>query len=169
MDTIINKVEQSGIVTLDLLSYKPAKTDYFAFDMVPYLFHGYLLQEKLFRAEMGLIDWQQYRNKEVVIYCSNDAIVPYWAYVFISSLLQPHAAFVCFGQLEDHQQLIWMERIKTLDYSLYEDKKVVLKARSDVPESIYVAATGRLMEQVQTLMWGEAGSPLMIYKRKKTI
>ncbi|NQX41706.1 Protein of unknown function [Pedobacter steynii] len=169
MDTIINKVEQSGIVTLDLLSYKPSKTDYFVFDMVPYLFHGYLLQEKLFRAEMGLIDWHQYRNKEVVLYCSNDAIVPYWAYVFIASLLQPHAAFVCFGAWEDHQQLLWIQRIKALDYSIYENKKVVLKASSDVPEAIYVAATAKLMEQVQSLMWGEAGSPLMIYKRKKTI
>lgn len=169
MDTIINKVAQSGLVTIDLLSYQPTKTDYFAFDMVPYLFHGYLLQEKLFRAEMGLIDWHQYRNKEVVLYCSNDAIVPYWAYVFITALLQPHAALVCFGPAKAHQQLIWMERIKSLDYSRYKDQKVVLKARADVPEAIYVAATERLMEQVQTLMWGEAGSPLMIYKRKKTI
>lgn len=169
MDTIINKVEQSGILTLDLLLYKPAKGEYQVFDMVPYLFHGYLLQEKLFRAEMGLVDWHQYRDMEVVLYCSNDAIVPYWAYVFISSLLQPHAAFVCFGNEQDHQQLIWMRRIMTIDYQLYKDRKVVLKARSDVPEALYVAATGRLMEQVQSLMWGEAGSPLMIYKRKKNI
>lgn len=169
MNMMINKVAQSGIITLDLLSYQPAKTDYFAFDMVPYLFHGYLLQEKLFRAEMALIDWHQYHNKEVVLYCSNDAIVPYWTYVFISSLLQPHAAFVCFGHMGDHQQLIWMQRIKAIDYSPYKNEKVVLKASSDVPEAIYVAATAKLMEQVQTLMWGEAGSPLMIYKRKKAI
>lgn len=169
MNTIINKVEQSGIVTLDLLSYKPSKTAYFAFDMVPYLFHGYLLQEKLFRAEMGLVDWHQYRNKEVVLYCSNDAIVPYWAYVFVTSLLQPHAAFVCFGAAEDHQELLWMQRLKTMDYSPYEDKKVVLKASSEVSEAIYITATVKLMERVQSLMWGEVGSPLMIYKRKKTI
>ncbi|MNR24867.1 hypothetical protein D3C85_1419780 [compost metagenome] len=118
---------------------------------------------------MGLVDWHLYRNKEVILCCSNDAIVPYWAYVFISSLLQPHAAFVCFGNEQDHQQLIWIQRIKTMDYQLYKDQKVVLKARSDVPEALYVLATGKLMEQVQSLMWGEAGSPLMIYKRKKNI
>ncbi|WP_073228197.1 DUF2480 family protein [Pedobacter caeni] len=169
MEEIINKVEQSGILTLDLLSYKPEKKEILAFDMVPYLFHGYLLQEKLFRAEMSLIDWQEYRGKEVVIYCSNDAIVPYWAYVFVSSLLQAHAAFICFGPQADHQLLIWTERVKSIDYGLYKDQKVVLKARSEVPEAIYVTATTKLMEQVQSLMWGEAGSPIMIHKRKKTI
>jgi len=41
----------------------------------------------------------------------------------------------------------------------------VLKANSSLPEEILVLATSQLIKYVKTLMWGEAGSPLMIYKR----
>lgn len=163
---IINKIEASGIQTLDLRSYKPIDKDFAVFDIVPFLIEDFLLQEKTFRSEMTNIDWNQYSGKEVVITCSNDAIVPLWAYVLISSLLAPHAAIVFYSTTGNYINLLWIERIRKIEFSAFINQKVVLKANSSIPEEILVLATSQLVKYVQTLMWGEAGSPLMIYKRK---
>lgn len=163
---IINKIDASGIQTLDLRSYKPDENDVIKFDIVPFLIEDFLLQEKAFRSAMSAIDWTQFRGKDVVILCSNDAIVPLWGYVLISSLLAPHAAIVVYGTTGNHIHLLWTERIRRIEFSAFINQKVVLKANSSIPEEILVLATSQLTKYVQTLMWGEAGSPLMIYKRK---
>lgn len=163
---ILNKIEASGIQTLDLRSYKPNEKDFTVFDIVPFLIEDFLLQEKAFRSEMANIDWSQYSGKDVVITCSNDAIVPLWAYVLISSLAAPHASIVVYSTTGNHVELLWMERVRRIEFSAFISQKVVLKANSSLPEEILVMATSQLIKYVQTLMWGEAGSPLMIYKRK---
>lgn len=163
---IINKIEASGIQTLDLRSYKPSDKDFAVFDIVPFLIEDFLLQEKTFRLEMANIDWSQYAEKEVLITCSNDAIMPLWAYVLISSLLAPYASIVVYSTTGNHERLLWIERIRKIEFTAFLNQKVVLKASSSIPEEILVLATSELIKYVQTLMWGEAGSPLMIYKRK---
>lgn len=163
---IINKIDASGIQTLDLRSYKPVENDFIIFDIVPFLIEDFLLQEKAFRSEMANINWTQFTGKDVVITCSNDAIVPLWAYVLISSLLAPHASIVVYAVTENHINLLWIERVRKIEFSAFINQKVVLKANSSLPEEILVLATSQLIKYVKTLMWGEAGSPLMIYKRK---
>lgn len=163
---IINKIDASGIQTLDLRSYKPIKNDFIVFDIVPFLIEDFLLQEKTFRLEMANIDWNGYKGKEVVVTCSNDAIVPPWAYVLISSLLAPHASIVVYSTTRNYEALLWMERVRRIAFTAFINQKVVLKASSSIPEEILVLATSQLVKYVKTLMWGEAGSPLMIYKRK---
>lgn len=163
---IINKIEASGIQTLDLRSYKPNENDFIQFDIVPFLIEDFLLQEKTFRQEMANIDWNQYSGKEVVICCSNDAIVPLWSYVLIASLLTPHVATVVYSTTGNHINLLWIERIRKIEFTAFMNQKIVLKANNAIPEEILVFATSQLIKYVQTLMWGEAGSPLMIYKRK---
>lgn len=169
MEEITNKVTLSGLLTLDLINYKPLKSEYATFDIMPYLFQGFILKEKVFRVDMIQVDWSRFQNKEVILYCSNDAIVPYWAYVLITSLLKPYTNTILYATHQDHQELIWMERVRKIDYSHFSDKKVVLKASTIIPPEIYICAAGQLMDQVQSLMWGEAGSPVMIYKKKKTV
>ncbi|MBF4484324.1 MULTISPECIES: DUF2480 family protein [unclassified Flavobacterium] len=163
---IINKIDASGIQTLDLRSYKPSENDFIVFDIVPFLIEDFLLQEKAFRSEMANINWTQFTGKDVVITCSNDAIVPLWAYVLISSLLAPHGSIVLYSVTENHINLLWIERVRKIEFSAFINQKVVLKANSSLPEEILVLATSQLIKYVKTLMWGEAGSPLMIYKRK---
>jgi hypothetical protein len=163
---IINKIDASGIQTLDLRSYKPNENDFVLFDIVPFLIEDFLLQEKAFRLEMASINWAEYAGKNVVITCSNDAIVPLWAYVLISSLIAPHASIVVYSTSGNHSNLLWIERIRKIEFSAFMNQKVVLKANSSLPEEILILATSQLIKYVKTLMWGEAGSPLMIYKRK---
>lgn len=163
---IINKIDASGIQTLDLRTYKPDGNDFLIFDIVPFLIEDFLLQEKTFRLEMAKIDWSQFKDKDVVICCSNDAIVPLWSYVLISSLLAPYASIVAYSSIGNHESILWMERIRKIEFTGFIGQKVVLKATSSIPEEILILATSQLIKYVQTLMWGEAGSPLMIYKRK---
>ena len=50
MDMIVNKVAESGIVTLDLATYIPDNDTLATFDLKPFLYMEMILKEKDFRA-----------------------------------------------------------------------------------------------------------------------
>ena len=52
METIVNKVAQSGLVTLNLEDFLPQKDALAELDITPFLFKGLILREKDFRAEL---------------------------------------------------------------------------------------------------------------------
>src|SRR3982751_2450243 len=98
-ETIVNKVAESGIITLGLEDYYP-KEEVIVFDLKDYLFMGLILKEKDFRAALQNINWQQYENKIIALTCTADAIIPMWAYMLVASYLQPYAKQVVFGNRE---------------------------------------------------------------------
>ncbi len=167
MDLIVNKVAESGIVTLDLANYLPVYEDVVTFDIKPFLFREMILKEKDFRDAMKTHDWEQYKDKNVAIYCSADAIVPVWAYMLIAAYLQPFAAGMYFGSAEELYKKLVTDAINTIDITEYTDKRVVLKGCGDkaVPEIAYVAATEKLRPVVKSLMYGEPCSTVPIYKQ----
>ncbi|HEX8608073.1 MAG TPA: DUF2480 family protein, partial [Pedobacter sp.] len=75
---IINKVAESALTSLDLEEYYP-KGETAVFDLKDHLFMGLILKEKDFRAALQSFDWEQFRDKNVAITCSADAIIPMWA------------------------------------------------------------------------------------------
>ena len=91
MDSLVNKVADSGIITLNLEDYYP-KEPVTVFDLKDYLFMGLILKEKDFRESLKQLDITQYSGKLVAVTCSADAIIPVWAYMLVASLLQPVAA-----------------------------------------------------------------------------
>ena len=95
-EPIINKVEESGLISLDLEKYYPS-IPILVFDVKDHLFMGLILKEKDFRAALTATDWSQYQNAAVAITCSADAIIPMWAYMLIASALEPFASTVFFG------------------------------------------------------------------------
>ena len=95
-ETIINKVAESGIMSLDLEEFYP-KEDIAVFDLKDYLFMGLILKEKEFRTMLQAFDWEIFRNKYVAVTCSADAIIPMWAYMLVASYVQPVAMDVVFG------------------------------------------------------------------------
>ena len=167
MDLIVNKVAESGIVTLDLANYLPAQESIVTFDIKPFLFREMILKEKDFRDAMKAHDWEQYKDKSVAIFCSADAIVPVWAYMLVASYLQPFAAGMYFGSVEELYKKLVTDKISTIDITEYADKRVVLKGCGDkaVPEIAYVAATEKLRPVVKSLMYGEPCSTVPIYKQ----
>lgn len=68
MEAIINKVAESGIVTINLEAYLPS--DVVVFDLASFLFMGLILKEKDYRAALIAQDWQIYQDKNVILTCS---------------------------------------------------------------------------------------------------
>ena len=64
LTTFVNKVAESGIVTLNLEDYYP-KEEVIVFDLKDYLFMGLILKEKDFREALKILDTEIYSNKIV--------------------------------------------------------------------------------------------------------
>lgn len=167
-DGIVNKVAQSGIVTLNLEQHYPL-TESVYIDIKDQLFMGMILKEKDFRAWVKEQDWSQYNEKNVGLGCSVDAIIPTWAYMLISSKLSGVAANVFYGSENEFNAVLWDRAISSINPLDYEDKRVVIKGCSDkeVPPSAYVRITERLIPVVLSLMYGEPCSTVPVFKRKK--
>ena len=98
-DVIVNKVAESGIITLNLENYIPGE-EMASFDLKDHLFIGMILKEKDFREALKNLDWTIYSGKNVNITCTADAIIPLWAYMLVTSYLQPVAKYVFAGTAE---------------------------------------------------------------------
>ena len=170
METIVNKVAESGIVTLDLAQYIP-KNEVVAFDLKPFLYMEMILKEKDYRAALQTHDWAQYTGKHVAVTCTADAIVPVWAYMLAAVYLEPLAASIAFSTPAELEQALMLQRIKEIDTTEYADKRVVIKGCGDepVPDAAYVAITVRLRPVAKSLMYGEPCSTVPIYKAPKNI
>lgn len=167
METIINKVAESGIITLDLAPYLPSG-EVVAFDLKPFLFREMILREKDYRAALQALDWQQYEGKHVAVFCSTDAIIPVWAYMLAASYLQPIAATVFHGTQEELTKHLLNRNIESIPLDEYADKRVVIKGCGDtpIPDAAYLAVTAHLRPVVKSLMYGEPCSTVPVYKKK---
>lgn len=166
MDTIINKVAQSGLITIDLEEYFDAAPKV-KLDIKDWLYMGLMLKEKEFRDGLKAHDWSQYNNVHVAVFCSTDAIVPTWAYMLVSNKLSGIAKSVHFGSVEEMENLLFINAINQLNLDAYKDQRVVVKgcSKHPVPVSAYVYLTEKLTPIVKSIMYGEPCSTVPIYKR----
>lgn len=166
-ENIVNKVAQSGLLTLDLANYAP-KDDIVIYDIKENLFHGLILKEKDFRAFIKEHDWSQYEGKHIGITCSTDAIVPVWAYMLLANKLEPYASSIHFGDKDQVIDFLFNETLAKIDYKQFEDQRVVVKGCGDIfiPESAFVKFTAELTKVAKSIMYGEPCSTVPIYKRK---
>ncbi|MFZ4103348.1 MAG: DUF2480 family protein [Sediminibacterium sp.] len=166
-EPFINKVAESGLISLDLAQYIP-DNDIVVFDIKPYLFMELILKEKDFRASLAAIDWTQFENKIVGIFCSTDAIIPMWANMLIVANVSPYAKSVYFGDENKTRELVLLEEIQKLDASSFADQRVVVKGCGDTPigESAFIAITQKLRPVVKSIMYGEPCSTVPVYKKK---
>ena len=167
MEQFVNKVAESGIITLDLATYVPSEGEIASFDLKPFLFREMILREKDYRTALPAHDWTQYHGKHVAVFCSVDAIIPVWAYMLAATFLQPLAASVYFGTPEELKKALINTRINAIDKTELADKRVVIKGCGDtpIPDSAYVAVTAHLLPVVKSLMYGEPCSTVPIYKK----
>ena len=168
MDMIVNKVAQSGIVTLDPAGFLPKDDETATFDLKPFLFKEMILKEKDYRGSLQEHDWKQYEGKSVAITCTADAIIPMWAYMLAATYLQQAGAKTFFGSEEQLKANIMLQKIEKVNAEEYTEKRVVLKGCGEkpIPEAAYVALTERLLPVVKSLMYGEPCSTVPIYKKK---
>lgn len=162
---IRNRVAEAGIYELNLLELQP-ELDIETLDISQFLHEGLILIEKEFKAAMQQFDWSIFSEKIVCLTCTNDAIIPQWAYLIIAEKLKGIAQEISLEKPEAIQHKKWKNAIKDEDFSTYNDQKVTLKASVEVPEAIYLAAALELMPIVKTLMYGEPGLPKVVFKKK---
>jgi hypothetical protein len=166
-ENIINKVAQSGLVTLDPAQFY-APGERVVYDIKDNLFHGLMLREKDFREFVKTHDWAQYQDKNVAVTCTADAIVPAWAYMLLANRLAPYALEVVFGDAEVLETVLFVKAIAKMDIEQYRDQRLVIKGCGDipVPVSAYVELTKKLTPVAKSLMFGEPCSTVPIYKRR---
>ncbi len=166
MSEIVNRVAQSGIVTIDLEELFPAG-ERVLFDISTQLVEGLLLREKDFRDFIARHAWQEYAGKHVALYCSTDAIVPRWAWMLLSSALQPFAATVVVGNSETLETELFRRITDQINPEDYRDRRVVIKGCSNrpVPLQAYVALTAKLQPVVKSILYGEPCSTVPIYRK----
>jgi hypothetical protein len=164
-DEIINKVASSGLITIDLEEFYP-KGERVLFDIKPLLFHELILKEKEFREYIKQHDWAQYQDTYVAVTCSNDAIVPTWAYMLLTIALEPYAKKVVFGTMETLEAVLYNESLSKINYSDYKDKRVVIKGCGNLPvtTNAYVELTKGLKPFAKSIMYGEPCSTVPLYK-----
>lgn len=167
MEPIVNKVAESGLITINLEELYTSG-ERVLFDLKGWLYEELILKEKDFREYIKQHDWSSYQHKMVAVTCSADAIVPTWAFMLIATALTPHAQKVVFGNLTTLDEVLFEEKINAMDLSSFQDQRVIIKGCSkvNVPVSAYVRLASKLQPIVKSIMYGEPCSTVPVYKRK---
>ena len=165
MSEIVNKVAKSGLITLDIKTFKGSQNRRII-DIKNWLYKGVVLKEKKFREHLKEEDWKQYKDAFVALHCSTDTIIPVWAYMLLTKYLNPYASIIIYGNEKELEKKIFHLNIKNFDAKPLENKRVLLKGCTDtyIPEDSYVQLSNKLMGNVKSLMFGEACSNVPIFK-----
>jgi hypothetical protein len=167
-DEIVNKVANSSLITFNLEDYYH-KGERVLYDIKQNLFQELILKEKDFREFVKSHDWSQYKDKNVGIVCTADAIVPTWAYMLLATRLESFANIVIFGDLEKLEQALYQQALSNINLEEYRNAKVVVKGCGDLPVPVfaYVEISRILTPIVHSIMYGEPCSTVPIYKNNK--
>ncbi|MCB0402774.1 MAG: DUF2480 family protein [Flavobacteriales bacterium] len=165
-DGIVNRVEQSGLVQINLDEFYPSG-ERISFDLKDGLHEGLILIEKEFRDFVHQTDWSDYEGKYVHVFCSQDAIIPLWAFMLLTSHLKPVAKKVVMGTRADLETAIFNDIFDAHDFSQYDNKNVIVKGcgKHPIPEPVFVEFTNRLQDHAKKIMFGEACSAVPLFKR----
>ncbi|HTJ11698.1 MAG TPA: DUF2480 family protein [Dinghuibacter sp.] len=167
-DVIVNKVTESGLISLDLQDFLPSVERVAVFDLKEHLFMGLILKEKDFRVALQGLDWSVFTGKDVAVFCSADAIIPAWAYMLVASYLEPVAVSVFLGNEAALRQHLLLDAIDDINPEDYLDKRVVIKGCGDaaIPPDAYLRITMKLRPVAKSIMYGEPCSTVPVFKRK---
>jgi hypothetical protein len=166
-DEIVNRVANSKLVTIDLEDYYP-EGERILFDIKDWLLEGLVLREKDFRQYAKDHNWEQYNNCFVALTCSTDAIVPAWAFMLLSTYLEPFALKTVIGNLNTLESSIFQDIISGLNVSEFQDKPIIIKGCSNkpIPDNAYIQLTAKLKPVAKSIMYGEACSSVPLYKKR---
>lgn len=164
---IINRVDKSGIITLNLEEIIPEKPS-ISLDIKDQLFQELILREKDFRAWIKENNWEIYKASYVAVYCSVDAIVPTWAYMLIASALYEYTTDVFFCEPNQLPALIAERYLGMINPNDFTDKRVVIKGCGDreISNHAYLRLTALLVPEAKTVMFGEPCSTVPVFKKK---
>ena len=165
---IKNRVAESSLVTIDFDEFINQKK-IIVFDLKMWLKDELVLIEKDFRNSVNNHNWKDYNEHLVLIQCSNNAIIPHWAYLLISSKLKENGIKNFIGSEEDYNNYSIINSIHNIDLNEFKEKSVIVKGCSNYANKNYYYSliVDKIQNEVKSLMFGEACSSVPIYKRKK--
>ena len=164
---LVNRVAQSGIITLNLEDHLPEQ-EILSFDLKDYLFQGLILREKEFRSTVKTHDWPAYSSKILVVFCSTDAIIPLWAYMLVAASASAYASDVFQGTPDEYVKNYVLRSLQEIDYQSWEGKRLVIKGCGErtVPAAAYLEITKQLRPFARSIMYGEPCSTVPVFKKK---
>ncbi|MEL0244796.1 MAG: DUF2480 family protein [Flavobacteriaceae bacterium] len=164
---IINRVSKSKIMTIDFNDFL-GDTIFEVIDLKNWLKDEFILVESDFREKIKSFNWEVLKEKTVLIQCSNDAIIPHWAYLLISSKLTEFEIKNFIGNQNEFKNYQIIDGIKNLDEKLFIDKPVIIKGCSDISDNnyFYSLIIEKLQPIAKSIMFGEACSAVPVFKRK---
>ncbi|MBP6732714.1 MAG: DUF2480 family protein [Chitinophagales bacterium] len=167
---IVNRVAQSGLITLDLETYFPLPEEIAVVDLKDLLFKGLILREAEFRETVKTTDWAHYTGKYVALYCSADAIIPMWAYMVLSAKLALVAKAVACSPPDHAAEIFLYRNLAALNMDEFKGQRVIVKGcgQRQIPEAAFVQIATQLTPVVRSLMYGEACSSVPVFKKPAT-
>ncbi|NQX81995.1 MAG: DUF2480 family protein [Flavobacteriaceae bacterium] len=165
MGEIVNKIQKSKLKTIDLEEFYPKNI--VSIDIKQWLYEGIILKEKDFRLFLTEFDWSIYDNCLINLHCSEDVIIPSWAYMLVSVYLK-NARKVIVGDKSALVELAYYDSINDLDLQQYTDLPVIVKGCSskDIPDSVYLYLVDKLIPFARKIMYGEACSSVPLFSKK---
>ena len=164
---IQNKVAESELVTLDLKLFLP-KDQPEVFDLKDFLYKDLILKEKDYREALKNKNWEVYKEKNVLVFCSVDVIIPLWAYMLVVVYLEPVAKEVFLKNEDTWKETMILRGIDSIKTEEFHNKRVVIKGCGEepVPTSAFFYITKKLLPFVKSLMYGEPCSTVPVFKKK---
>jgi len=167
MTEIRNRVQESGIITMDLADFKPNQS-FIGIDLADVLWQKMVLREADFRKWVKEHDWSSYKTKAVFIHCSADAIIPTWAFMLVGSkLIEEDVPFIV-GNKADLERKLISDQIVKIDLNDYSDARIMIKGCSDISDPAYAMSelVAILQPVAKSIMYGEPCSAVPVFKRK---
>jgi len=163
---IINRVANSKLVTIDLEDYYP-EGERLVLDIKDWLLEGLVLREKEFRQYTHEHNWEQYNKCYVALNCSTNAIIPAWAYMLLSTYLEPYATKTVIGDINTLETSVYQDIISKLNVSDFLDKPIIIKGCTNkpIPENAYIQLLIKLKPIARSIMYGEACSSVPLFKK----
>ncbi|MCB0760983.1 MAG: DUF2480 family protein [Flavobacteriales bacterium] len=167
MSEIVNKVEESGIVTVDLTDYLP-HDPITELDIAPQLWQGMILKEKEFRHWVKETNWEEFRGHHLALFCSADAIVPVWAYMLIATATFGITSGTHLGKMVNVKETLLESAITQLDTSEFEGKRIMIKGCGEgIPERVYLTFVAQVQGVALTIMYGEPCGAVPLWKKPR--
>ena len=169
MKTPINTTANKSIITLDIASWLPTEESIYMLDMKQFLFKELILKEEEFKKAIEVFEWSLLKDKNCMVYCSNNAIIPTWAYMLLCDKLAQNSSYYSYANsLVDFKNQYLKDKINQLKIDEYKNQRLVIKGCGDksIGEDIYMKLTTKLLPIARSIAYGEPCSMVPIYKKR---
>jgi hypothetical protein len=167
MEEIRNKVAESHLININFKQLLQEKQPQ-VLDIADWLYEKLIVREEEFKKCVEQHNWGQYRGKTLVVYCSEDVIIPMWAWMLIANRVTAAGGKLIYSSTREIEEKKLLSIVDSLDVEEFRDKRILINGcqHPAVTPETYCLITQKLQPVARSLMYGEACSNIPIYKKK---